>query len=166
MFTRATLAAGEDLRLRLSDLEVLHGLEPEIAQRLFDPAIDFLLAVVGREAEASRVLHRLEDGELGVDDVVLRDVPNRAAERVVDEIEVLAVDPDLAGARREIPVQGEEERRLPGPRGAHQRDHVAGERLEAHVIEEGLHLPLAIAIRHLEKEVPRLDLVEGYRPAA
>ncbi len=154
------LPAGEDLLLGLADLEVLHRLEAEVLQRLLDAAVDLLLRVVGREAEARRVLHRLEDGELGVDDVVLRDVADGAAERVVDRVEVLAVDADLAAGRRQVAVQRHEERRLARARRAHQRDHVARERLEGHVVEQGLHLTLVVAVGHLEKEVPGLDLVE------
>ena len=52
---------------------------------------------------------------------------------------------------------------LPAPRRAHQRDQVAGQRLEAHVVEQRLHLPGLVAIGHLQDQIPRFDLVE--RPA-
>ena len=91
------LPAGEHLLLGLADLEVRDALEAEMRERgLLDAAIDLLVRVVGREAELRGVVHGLEDGELGVDDVVLRDVADRAAEGVVDGVEVLAVDAHLA----------------------------------------------------------------------
>jgi len=86
----------------------------EVLQRLLDAIVDLLVGVVVRQPELRRVLHRLEDGELGMDDVVLRDVADDTTERVVDRVEVLAVDPHLTARRREVTVQRHEQRRLAG----------------------------------------------------
>ena len=69
-----SLPAGEHLLLRLANLEVHDGLETEVLQRLLDATVNLLVGVVGREAKLSRVADGLEDRQLGVDDVVLRDV--------------------------------------------------------------------------------------------
>jgi hypothetical protein len=69
---------------------------PSVRQRLLDAPVDLLLGVVRREPEPRRVLHRLEHRELGVHDVVLRHVADAPPERVVDLVEILAVDPDDA----------------------------------------------------------------------
>jgi hypothetical protein len=95
-----------------------------------------------------------------VDDVVLRDVADAAAERVVDRVQVLAVDAHLPARRRQVPVERKEKRRLAGPGRAHERDHVSRERFERNVIEQHLHPRLVVAVRHFEKQVPRLDLVK------
>ena len=160
MFTRLRCPPESTFFSGLPICRFLHALEAEVAQRLVDAAVDLLLGVVGRQAEARRVLHGLEDGELGVDDVVLRDVADAPAERVVDGVEVLAVDAHLPARRRQVAVEREQQRRLAGARGAHERDHVARQRLEGDVVEQDFICALVVAIGHLEKEVPRLDLVE------
>ena len=140
MFTRLRCPPESTFFSGLPIWRFLQALEPEVAQRLVDAPVDLLLRVVRRQAEARRVLHRLEHRELGVHDVVLRDVADAPAERVVDGVEVLAVDADLPARRRQVAVEREEQRRLAGARRAHQRDHVARQRLEGDVIEEHLHL--------------------------
>jgi hypothetical protein len=99
------LSAREHLLLRFADLEIANLLEAELRQCRVDPAIDLLFRIVGGQSETRRVTHRFEHGELRVHDVVLGDVSNRSAERVVDEIEILAVDPNLSGGRRKIAVE-------------------------------------------------------------
>ncbi len=87
-------------------------------------------------------------------------VADRAAQVVVDEVEVLAVDADLTGRRRQVAVEREQQRRLAGAGRAHQRDHVARQGLERDVVEQHLHLAGVVAIGHFEAEVPGLDFVE------
>src|SRR5581483_2146222 len=155
-----SLSAREDLLLRFADLQVPDTLEAEIAKRLLDATVDFLLRVIGGQSELRAVFHAFEDRELRVHEVVLRPVADRSAKGVVDRIEVLAVDADLACARGQIAVQREQERRLAGARRTHEGDHVARQRLERHVVEQGLHRALVVAIGNLEEEIPAFDLVE------
>ena len=140
MFTRLRCPPESTFFSGLPICRFLHPLEAEVAERLVDAAVDLLLGVVGRQAEARRVLHGLEDRELGVHDVVLRDVADAPAERVVDGVEVLAVDAHLPAGGRQVAVEREQQRGLAGARGAHQRDHVARQRLEGDVVEQDLHL--------------------------
>ena len=69
------LTAREDLLLGLADLQVPAPPSSPRSRSVSSTRRSISSSrVVGRQAEARRVLHRLEDGELGVDDVVLRDV--------------------------------------------------------------------------------------------
>jgi hypothetical protein len=117
------------------------GLEPEVLDGLLDALLDLLVAVVGRQAELRAVRDRLLHRELGVHDVVLRHVPDAAAERVVDGVEVLAVDPHLARGGAEVAVEHRQQGGLARARRAHQRDEVARQGLEGHVVEEDLVVP-------------------------
>ena len=99
------------------------------------------VGVVGRQPELhGAIADGLEDGELGVDEVVLGDVADRSAwEVVVDGVEVFAGYDAADDAVRT--AEGNRSARggasvLPAPDESHQRDHVAGQRLEAHVVEE------------------------------
>ncbi len=93
-------------------------------------------------------------------DVVLRHVANGAAQRIVNGVQIFAVDPNLAGRGGQVAVQRQEQGRLAGAGRTHQRDQVAGQRLEADVVEQGLHLARVVPIPNLHQEVPRLDLVQ------
>ena len=158
------LPAREHLALGLADLQVLHRLQTEILDHLLDPAVDLVLAVVVRQAKLCRVLDGLEDRQLGVDDVVLGHVADAPAQGVVDRVEVFAVDAHLPRRRLEIAVEHREERGLARARGAHERDQVAGVRLEGDMVQQHLLGGLVLAIRHLEQEIARLDLDEVARP--
>ena len=158
-----SLPARQDFPLRPADLEVRHALETELGERRRNPPFDLGFRVVGGQPELRAVAHGLVDRELRMHDIVLRHVADRAAQRIVDRIDVLAVDPHLAGRRRQVAVQREEQRGLARAGGAHERDQVTGHRLEAHVLEQRLHLTGLVAIGDLHDQIPRFDLVE--RPA-
>ena len=106
------LPAGDALGLFVADDGVGHMLDLERGEHLADAPVDLLVGEVGGEAEFGRRKERLVDGEVGVDDVFLRDVTDALAEGVEVVVEVESVDEDRALAGALVAVDGLQQRRL------------------------------------------------------
>ena len=127
------LAAGEG-----GDLLLLVDVQLELAQHLVDALLALVLGGVGGEAQLGRVLQRLLDGQLLVQDVVLRDQTDALAQlgELLVQVPVVVEDVALVGG----PVAGErlEQGGLSGARGADDRDEGLLGDAEGDVLEDVL----------------------------
>ena len=81
---------------------------------------------VSGQPQSGRVVQRLMDGQLHVNDVLLRNIPQLRAVNMEVGVEVVAVDQDLAVSSRPEAAQGIEQRGLAGAAGTDDRDKLAG----------------------------------------
>lgn len=112
--------------------------EAEFADHLVHPPPAFGLRGVLREAQFGGVHEGAPDGELGVEDVVLRHEPDAAAQFGVVAVEVAAVvedGPPVGGAQA---GEGAEQGGLAGSAGADDGEQAFGAHGEGHLVEEGL----------------------------
>lgn len=125
------LAAGEG-----GDLLLLVDVELQLAEDLVDPGLPLGLRGVRGEAELGRVLEGLLDGQLLVQDVVLRDQTDALPQlgELLVEVPVVVEDVALVGGA----VAGErlEQRRLAGAGGADHRDDRLLRDAEGDVLED------------------------------
>ncbi len=111
------LAAGEG-----ADLLVLVDVELELAQHLVDAGLALGARGVGGEAQLGRVLQGPLDGQLLVQDVVLRHESDALAQLGELLVEVPVVVEDVALVGGAVAGQRLEQRRLAGTGGADHRD--------------------------------------------
>ena len=131
-----SLPAADPLFDRVADARVAGVGDLKLIEQPLDLGVDLLARGVRWQAQPRGVVERLSDRELREDDVVLRDVADGAAVRVVVRVEVVAIDQAAPGAWQQVAVEGHHERRLPRTRGAHQADELGGVSGEAHVVDD------------------------------
>ncbi|RSS62148.1 hypothetical protein EF918_31455 [Streptomyces sp. WAC06614] len=149
---------GDGDPLALAAGEAVHGLsgalfQAEFADDLVDAGLAFGAGGVLREAEFGGVRQGAADGELGVQDVVLGDQADPAAQFGVVAVEVAAVVEDGAPVGGTQSGQGAEQGGLAGAAGSDDGEQATGADREGDPVEEG-----AAAVVHVDGEV--LD-VEG-----
>lgn len=127
------LAAGEAV-----DGQVGALFEAEFTDHLVDPGLAFGLGGVLREAQFGGVGEGAPDGELGVQDVVLRDEADTAAQLGVVAVEVAPVVQDGAPVGGAQAGQCAEQGGFAGSAGAHDGEQAFGTDREGDLVEEGL----------------------------
>ena len=114
--------------------------EAQLADHLVDAAGALVGADVVGEAQLGGVPERAADGELRMQDVVLRDEPDALAELVVVGVEVAARVLDAALVGRPEPRQRLEQRRLARSAGPDDREQALRLQAEPDAVEELLAL--------------------------
>lgn len=110
--------------------------QSQLADHLVDPSLALVPAHVGREAQLGRKPKRPAHRELGMEDVVLRDVADALPELIRGFIEVQAVHQYPAGLGRSEAGERLEKRRLAGSRRAQQREQSAFLQRERDIVED------------------------------
>ena len=128
------LAAADHLALGRADQPIADVVDVQILQDLLNARLDLVVAEVG--AQLGGVVERFLDGELRVEDVVLRDVADLQPELLLIGVKILAVEEHLPGVRRRVAVQRLEQRRLAGAGRAHERDELRWKDGERNRIEQ------------------------------
>src|SRR5262245_51391949 len=106
------------------------------------------LALVGHAVQVLREHHVLQRVEVGEEVELLEDEPHALAP-VADQVgpretgQIHAIDDHTALVGKVQPSQEVHERRLPGARGAHDGEPLAGADLEVHVVERNDAVPVA-----------------------
>ena len=105
-------------------------------ERVGHGSVDLVCRRAGRQAEPGRVAEGGGDGQVAVDEIVLRDVAEEMAQARLAAAH--AVDVDGAAGRGADAGDGVEQGRLAGAAGADDGDELAGFDGEVDVVEDGV----------------------------
>ena len=125
------LAAAQRADSDLGLIGQVHGLEG-----VTDRAVDLGRAGRRREPQLRGVAERASERQIGVDDVVLRDVAEHAAERPHVGVQVHAIEAHRPRRRRGDAGDGLQQRGLAGAAGPDDGDELTGRHRERHGVEE------------------------------